>query len=135
MGTVYAEVSDITALGIPLTAQQKSAAEELLKTASSKLRLHGKRVGKNIDEMCDADSDFADAVKSVVIQSVVRAVNSISTNNPAVSQASQSGLGYSASFSYVNAGQSLYFLRNELKELGLKRQTYGALEVYDDSGN
>lgn len=58
MGTVYAEVSDITALGIPLTAQQKSAAEELLKTASSKLRLYGKRVGRDIDEMCGADSDF-----------------------------------------------------------------------------
>lgn len=131
MGTVYAEVSDITALGIPLTAQQKSAAEELLKTASSKLRLHGKRVGKNIDEMCDADSDFADAVKSVVIQSVVRAVNSISNVNMAATQSSETIGSYSYSMVYANAGQSLYFLRNELKELGLKRQTYGAVDFYE----
>ena len=49
------------------------------------------------------------------------------------------GNGYSATATYINAGQSLYFLRNELKDLGIIRQTYGLLEVYQygtaDSGD
>ena len=45
------------------------------------------------------------------------------------------------SYTYLNAGQDIYFLRNELKELGILRQKCGTLEVYDygtvqdDSGN
>lgn len=39
MGTVYAKVSDITALGRSLTNQQQEAAEVLIAEASAKLRL------------------------------------------------------------------------------------------------
>lgn len=78
--------------------------------------------------------DYENVVKSVVVQAVCRALNSIS-DSPAVTQESQSALGYSASMTYLNAGQSLYFLRNELKELGLLRQRFGALEVYNVKGN
>ena len=130
---VYAEVSDITALGITLTAQQTEAAEILLATASSKLRLAAAKHGKNIDALIADETlgeDYAAAVKSVVVQAVVRAITSAADTFPAITQASQSALGYSASMTYLNAGQSLYFLKNELKELGLIRQTYGALEVY-----
>ncbi len=77
-------------------------------------------------------------MKNIVVQAVVRALDAISDTAPAVTQASQSALGYSASMTYLNAGQSLYFLRNELKDLGFMQQTYGALEVYgsaDDKGN
>jgi hypothetical protein len=69
-------------------------------------------------------------VKSIVIQSVTRALNSISDASPALTQGSETNGSYSVSMTYLNAGQSLYFLRNELKELGLKRQVYGALELY-----
>jgi hypothetical protein len=31
---------------------------------------------------------------------------------------------------YLNAGQALYYLRNELKDLGIIRQRYGALDLY-----
>lgn len=69
-------------------------------------------------------------MKSVVVQAVVRALNSISNVNMAATQSSETIGSYSYSMVYANAGQSLYFLRNELKELGLKRQTYGAVEFY-----
>lgn len=131
MGTVYASVSDITALGISLTAQQQEAAAILLDTASAKLRLAAKKHGKDLDALIAADADYGAAVKSVVIQSVTRALNSISDSAPALSQGSETNGQYSISMTYLNAGQSLYFLRNELKELGLKRQTYGAIELYD----
>ena len=127
---VYATVSDITASGYTLTAQQQDAAEVLLETASAKLRLQAKRFGKDIDEMIASDEDYILAVKYAVISSVMRAMNSIGDTSPPATQISQSGLGYTASMTYLNSGQSLYFLRNELKELGLMRQSYGALEVF-----
>lgn len=131
MGADYAAVSDITALGVTLTPQQEDAAEVLITQSSAKLRLTAKKYGKDIDTLIAADDDFGIAVKNVVVQSVIRALNSITDNSPAAVQATQSALGYSASMTYLNAGQSLYFLRNELKDLGLMQQTYGALEVYD----
>lgn len=129
----YAAVSDLTKLGKNLTAAQSEAAESLIETASAKLRTIARKYGKDIDKMIadeEAGEDFALAVKNTVIQAVMRAMSSIEDTAPAITQASQSGLGYSASMTYLNAGQSLYFLRNELKELGLMRQTYGALEVF-----
>ncbi len=133
MGTVYASVSDITALGISLTAQQTAAAEVLLEQASAKLRTVGRKYGKEIDAMI-ADTvsgeDTRLTVKSIVVQAVIRALNSIDNDAPAASALTQSGLGYSATMTYFNAGQSLYFLKSELKDLGLMRQTYGAVEVY-----
>ena len=138
MGAVYATVSDITALGISLTAQQEQAAGVLLEQDSAKLRITAKKYGKDIDALIADDSDYGDAVKNIVVQSVVRALNSLSSSDPAMSQTTQSALGYSVTATYFNAGQSLYFLKSELKDLGLMRQTFGALEVYasdaDDTG-
>lgn len=139
MGAVYATVSDITALGISLTAQQEQAAGVLLEQNSAKLRITAKKYGKDIDALIADDSDYGDAVKNIVVQSVVRALNSLSSSDPAMSQTTQSALGYSVTATYFNAGQSLYFLKSELKDLGLMRQTFGALEVYasdaDDTGD
>ena len=129
-GAVYATVNDITALGISLSAQQMSAAEVLLPEASAKLRIAAKKYHKDIDALIADDEDYLLAVKSVVVQAVTRALNSLSDSDPAVSQMSQSGLGYTATMTYFNAGQSLYFLKSELRDLGLMNQTYGALEVY-----
>mgnify|MGYP002518983087 CR=1 FL=1 len=128
MGAVYATVSDILALGVSLTAQQQSSAEVLLPQASAKLRITAKKYGKDIDALIADDEDYGLAVKSIVEQAVIRALSSLDTN-PAVSQVTQSGLGYSATATYFNAGQSLYFLKTELKDLGLMRQTFGMLEV------
>ena len=130
METAYASVSDIEALGISLTAAQHDAAEILLDTASSKLRLAAKKSGKDLDKMISDDPDYGIAVKGIVIQAVTRALNSITDSSPALSQGSETNGSYSVSMTYLNAGQSLYYLRNELKELGLRRQTYGALDIY-----
>jgi hypothetical protein len=129
MGANYAAVSDILVLGISLTAQQEIAAEALITQASAKLRNIAKKANENLDELV-TDEDYAMAVKSVVVQAVVRALNSIDTDGAAVSQGSETNGQYSISMTYLNAGQSLYFLRNELKELGLKKQMCGFLDVY-----
>lgn len=137
MGTVYAEVSDITALGRSLTNQQQEAAEVLIAEASAKLRLMAQKYKKNIDDLI-ADpvtgEDYALAVKSVVVQAVCRALDAINDSG-AVSSASESLGPYSYTFQYANAGQLLYFLRNELKDLGLMQQRYGFLNLYDQDGD
>lgn len=128
----YAAVSDITALGRTLTAQQQEAAEVLLVQASAKLRLTARKYRKDIDAMIadeDFGADFELAVKSVVVQSVIRALDAVCESG-AVSSASETLGAYSYTYNYANAGQSLYFMRNELKDLGIMRQTYGLLDVY-----
>lgn len=132
MGAVYASVEDITALGRSLTNQQSEAADVLLEQASAKLRLMAQKYKKNIDELI-ADpvtgEDYALAVKSAVVQAVCRALDSVSSN-AAVSQGTESIGAYSLTMNYLNAGQSLYFLRNELKDLGLMQQRFGWLDMY-----
>ena len=79
--------------------------------------------------------DMALAVREIVVKAVLRAIDSSADGSPAATQTSQSAMGYSLSMTYLNAGQSLYFLRNELKELGIIRQRYGVMEVYDNGCN
>lgn len=133
MGANYATISDMTELGISLTPEQQTAAGVLITQASAKLRLIAKKYDKNVDALIAEDEDYGEAVKSIVIQAVTRALNSITNTDPAATQGSQAALGYSVSYTYLNAGQSLYFLRNELKDLGFMQQTYGAMEVYYDA--
>lgn len=132
MSATYATVEDIQTLIRPLTTAEQDKAENLLPIASAKLRITASKYGCDIDQMIAANSDYQLAVKEVVCKSVVRALDASSQAGPAsvVSQESQSGLGYSASMTYLNAGQSLYYLRNELKDLGILRQRCGSFEIY-----
>lgn len=135
----YADVSDLTKMGKNPNPEQ---AEILIEMASAKLRLVASRYGVDIDSLIADEvtgEDYSVVVKNIVVQAVCRALNSL-TDTPPITQESQSALGYSASMTYLNAGQSVYFLRNELKELGILRQRFGALELYEvykdaDTGN
>ena len=130
MGAVYATVEDVALLRT-LTSQEQEQAAALLETASSKLRLAAKKYGYVLDDMIAEDEDYGTEVKAVVVQAVIRALNSVSDSSPPAVQSSQAALGYSVSMTWLNSGQALYFLKNELKELGFLRQRFGALEVYD----
>ncbi len=131
MAVVYASIEDLRLFGKALTAQEREQAESLLAAASAKLRLIAKKYGKDLNELI-LDEDYALAVKDIVVNCVMRALEAYSNDNVAASQTSQTALGYSVSMTYLNAGQSLYYLRNELKDLGVLRQKFGAMEVYTD---
>ena len=136
MGDVYATVNDVIVLGRPLTADEQSKAEQFLTIASAKLRKAAASYGGNIDNMIAADEDYGEIVKEIVVKAVIRAINASENamGAPAM-QSTESALGYSQTYTYINAGQALYFLRNELKELGLLRQRIRVLEVYDIGDN
>lgn len=132
MGTAYATVDDIRAIGRSLSAEQSEAAEVLIDQASAKLRITARKYGKSIDAMIEdteTGEDYALAVKSAVVQAVCRALDS-AAGSTAVQQGTESIGAYSVTQIYANAGQSLYFLRNELKDLGILRQTFGLTEMY-----
>ena len=134
----YADIADIRAVGYSLSAAQEPAAQTLIAQGSAKLRIIARKFGRDIDTMIADEKigeDYALAVKSVIVQAVIRALDSVSSAAPAASSISQSGLGYSTTVSYANAGQSLYFLRAELRDLGLRTQQWGALEVYGNAAD
>ncbi|MEE0857695.1 MAG: Gp19/Gp15/Gp42 family protein [Ruminococcus sp.] len=130
MAVNYASVEDLRLFNSALTAQEREQAESLLAAASAKLRLTAKRYGKDLDELVK-DEDYLLVVRETVANCVRRAIESYK-NDTTASQTSQTALGYSVSMTYLNAGQSLYYLRNELKDLGILRQRYGGMEVYFD---
>lgn len=132
MAANYATVNDIIAIGKNLTAEEQTSAEILIQTASSKIRIIARKYGididKNISDTTTGD-DLSVAVKNAVVQSVIRAIDSLSSTSSAVSQNSETNGAYNISMTYLNAGQSLYFLNNELKDLGIIRQRYGAIDL------
>lgn len=130
MGAVYATVADVALLR-PLTMQEQEQTPVLLENASAKLRLLAKKYGRDIDALIAADEDYGTAVKTAVVQAVIRALNSITDNTPPAVQSSQAAMGYSLGMTWLNSGQSLYFLKNELKDLGIMRQRFSIMEVYD----
>lgn len=133
MSEPYATAADILAIGRSLTSQQQENAEVLIGQASAKLRLAAQKYGKDVDAMIAdpvSGEDYALAVKSVIVQAVCRALDSVN-NSAAVSQGTESIGAYSLTMSYLNAGQSLYFLRNELKDLGFMRQRFGFMNLYE----
>lgn len=130
MGVSYATVDEVALLGRPLTASEIEKTEQLITVSSALLRAEASKRGCDLDAMISANEDLGLIAKSVVVAAVVRALNASGETSPAAIQASQSALGYSASMTFQNPGQSLYFLRNELKQLGLLRQRFGAVEVF-----
>lgn len=134
MAATYATIEDIRAVGYTLSAAQETAANTLLEQASAKLRTQARSVGKDIDALI-ADpvtgEDFGLAVKSVVVQAVCRGLDSAGGGG-SITQGSQSLGSYSVQQTFFNPGQSLYFVRGELKDLGLYRsQVFGAIDVYE----
>lgn len=133
--TNYADIADIRAIGRSLTEAQQEAAERLIEYASARLRVIARKVGRDINtRIADSDTgaDYALAVKFIVVQCVCRALDSMNAGTEAISQGSETLGAYSVSMTYYNPGQICYFTRNELKDLGLLRQTFGALELYGE---
>ncbi len=131
MGAVYATIDDVQALGRTLTANEQEKVPQLLEIASALLRAEAKKRGYDLDQMIAGDPDKGLIAKILTVNGVVRSLNAAGDSSPAATQGSQSAMGYSVSYTYLNAGQDIYFLKNELKELGLMRQKCGVLEVYD----
>lgn len=134
MNTPFATVNDIQNLWRPLTAEEQSRAENLLPLISDELRVIAKGVDVDLDARAAADEAYASVLKIVTVDVTVRVLRQ-STDGDAMTQESQSGLGYSWSGSYAVPGGGIAnsILNNDLKKLGLKRQKIGVMYTWQGS--
>lgn len=125
----YASLSDVIALWRTLTQEESDRATKLIEVVSSSLRVAAKNVGKDLDAMVAEDEDLAAVAKSVTVDVVARTLMT-STNQEPMTQFSESGMGYSASGSFLVPGGGLFIKKSELARLGLRRQRFGVMEIY-----
>ncbi len=125
----FATIEDLSTLWRKLKSAETERAEELLKVVSDSLRVEAEKVGKDLDKMVADKPHFATVVKSVTIDVVARTLMT-STDQEPMTQYSESALGYSVSGSYLVPGGGLFIKDSELKRLGLKKQRFGARDIY-----
>ena len=128
--TPFATIEDLTNLWRPLNPEEQIRAEELLRVVSNRLRQEAERVGKDIDKMIEESESYKDVVKSVTVDIVARTLMT-STDKEPMTQFAQSALGYSIQGTFLNPGGGIFIKRDELKALGLRRQRYGVMEIYE----
>lgn len=130
----FATVEDIQKLWRPLTADEQTRAENILPLVSDELRVLAKNVDKDLDQMAADDSAYASVLKIVTVDVTVRVLRQ-NTEGEAMTQESQSALGYTWSGTYAVAGGGIAnaILKNDLKKLGLLRQQMGVIWTWQGS--
>lgn len=128
----YATTDDVIARWRPLTAEEITQADTLLTDISNALRVYAEDKGIDFDAMLEASPARKDLTKAITCDICRREMQSLSDNSPAMSQYSQSALGYSVSGTFLSPGGGLFIKNNELKMLGLMRQKVKAVSIYAD---
>lgn len=129
MNNNFASVNDIIARGKSLTAEESETAELIIQEVSSQLRYNAQMVGKNIDEMIADIPGYEDIVRGVVCDVVKRYLTDNDNNMPAMTQLSESAMGYTISGSPLSPGGGVFIKRSELARLGLRRQQMGVIDL------
>lgn len=130
----FASVDDVINLWRKLTQDEIKRADALLPVISDSLREEAKKVGKNLDEMKLESATFESVLKSVTVDVLARTLLTSTDKEPMI-QESQSALGYSYSGTYLIPGGGLFIKKTELSRLGLRKQKYGGIELYDKGYN
>ena len=134
MSTAFATVSDVQTLWRPLTTDEQNKVNALLPLISDALRQCGVDAGVNLDERAEDSETYASVLKLVTVDVTVRVMRQ-STTGEAMTQESQSGLGYSWSGTYAVPGGGIAnsIMYNDLKRLGLLRQQIGVVDLWERS--
>lgn len=130
---IYASVEDYEKVyNTALNNEQHKRLLMLIELASSLLREEANKRNMNLSAVISSSDDKANVAKMVVLACVHRVMSKDDDQDMPLEQFSQSALGYTFSGTYVNPGDDLYYLRNELKRMGIIKQRYGAMEIYED---
>lgn len=129
MSEPFATVEDVAVLWRPLSEAEKARCEALLPVVSDSLRQEAMKVGKDLDQMLAAGEVLENVLKSVVVDVVARTLMT-STDSEPMTQFSESALGYSASGTFLVPGGGLFIKTSELARLGLRRQKYGVIDLW-----
>lgn len=129
---IYASVEDYEKVyNTALNSEQHKRLLMLIELASSLLREEASKRNMNLSAVISSSDDKANVAKMVVLACVHRVMSKDDDQDMPLEQFSQSALGYTFSGTYVNPGDDLYYLRNELKRMGIIKQRYGAMEIYE----
>lgn len=129
---IYASVEDYEKVyNTVLNNDQHKRLLMLIELASSLLREEANKRNMNLSAVISSSDDKANVAKMVVLACVHRVMSKDDDQDMPLEQFSQSALGYTFSGTYVNPGDDLYYLRNELKRMGIIKQRYGAMEIYE----
>ena len=130
----FATVDDVALLWRPLTADEITRTTALLPVLSDDLRVIASSVGKDMDVMVAESGAYANVAKSVTVDAVSRILRQ-DTEGEAMTQYSQSALGYSVSGTYAIPGGGITnaFLEKDLKRLGLRNQSIGVIYTWQES--
>lgn len=114
-----------------MTLEEMERAEVLLPIISDSLRYEAEKVGSDLDEMIAEKVSLGNVVKSVVVDVLARTLMT-STDTEPMTQVAESALGYSYSGTYLVPGGGLFIKKSELARIGLRRQRYGVIDLYDE---
>jgi len=129
----FATLADVQALtGKAYTEAEQGRITALLPLVSDVLRFEAEKVGKNLDDMVYDSDTYASTVRIVTVDVVTRVLRQSQDGDP-MSQESQTALGYTWSGTYAIPGGGIAgaIMRNDLKRLGLRRQRYGVMDLWD----
>lgn len=127
----FATIEDVEKLWRVLKPTERERAQNLLETVSDSLRVEANKVGKDLDVMVAESVSYANVAKSVTVDVVARTLMTATDQEP-MTQVTESALGYSYSGSFLVPGGGLFIKDSELRRLGLKRQRYGVMNLYDE---
>lgn len=127
----FCTLQDVIDLFRPLNATEQTKVTALIPLVCDALRQYGDRVGMDLDAKIAESTEYASVAKLVTVDIISRILRQEKDGEP-MSQFSQTALGYTISGSPVMAGGGIgaAILNNDLKRLGIKRQRYGALDLY-----
>ena len=126
----FATVADIIHLKRALTAAETARAEYLLPVVSNIIRFEAQKVGKDADALAADDPYFANVVKAVTVDVVMRELNTPGTQLPATQYAESAG-SVSMSYSLPNGSGRIALWPSDLKSLGFRRQQIGSLPLWN----
>lgn len=126
----FATLDELTALWRPMSLEEQTRAEALLPVVSDLLRTEAEKVGIDLDQRASDSPSYSTVLKSVTVDIVARTLMTPTDKEPMV-QESQAALGYSWSGTFLSPGGGLFIKNDELKRLGLKKQSIRGLEFYD----
>ena len=128
--TNFATLSDIQTLKRSLTAAEQTRAQALLPIVSDAIRFEARKVGKNADALVAEDPAFANVVRAVTVDVVMRELDTPGTQMPATQYAESAG-SVSMSYSLPNGSGRIALWPSDLKSLGFRRQQIGSLPLWN----
>lgn len=126
----FATVEDVALLWRALTNEETARATALLPVVSDCLRQAALQRGQDLDKMIADGRLLASVAKAVTVDVLSRVLRQ-DTKGEAMSQESQTALGYNWQGIYAIPGGGIAnaIMKNDLKRLGLRRQRMGVIDL------